>query len=482
MRIIRLVPLIILLFPLDLSAQMLLDSTVTYNYSSDQDSIRNRKKEYLYNASGQAVAESDYEWSPEKDIWLTAFRSEYAYDNHGNWNTNLTYYADSSKKGWILHAKREKQFNEVGELILQTDSWWNPGQSMWEPGLKLEITFTDNDTVIVKTETTYNWSSDLQNWFPLERFEERLNTAGKLIERTYASGKNSQQQWNWFYKEQYERDESGNTILMMTLRKYGNQDSWTPEFKAESTYSHSGLRLTLVSSAWDDPNQAWKPLSKMANIYNTHRDIINTYDYDWNELQNKWVLSQGDKYQLFYDSNDSLYLSRHSYLNPFQEWSEDRQSEYKYITSIKGYLYLDINYVWDSHINHYGWQPVTRHEKFIYADGTVTYEGWYTPGDGDGEWDCSGKEFNYYSFLSTGIDEKLVEKILIYPNPTDGILTITGYLKPVDIQIYSTLGQMIRSENRVENSLDISGLPAGIYFMVVIDGNTMIDRERIIKR
>ena len=480
MRIIRLVPLIILLFPLNLFSQLLRDSTITYSYLSDQDSIRNKKTEYLYNSSGPAISMSEYTWSLEKDAWLTSYKSEYGYDIRGNRNLMLSYYPDASKTGWILHAKREKQFNAVGEMILQTDSWWNPGQSIWEPGLKLEISF--NDTVNLKTETAYHWEPDQQKWFPDDRFEERSNTAGKLIERTYAMWTSSKQEWNCFCKEEYGWDEAGNNILMVTFRRDGNQYPWTAEYKVESTYNHSGQRLTLVLSRWDEQNQAWEPVSKQAKTYNTHGDIVFSYDYDWNGTQDKWIRRQGEKFQLSYDSNDSLSLSRHFYMNPFDEWSEDRQSEFKYISGVKGDLYININYEWDSHIDHYGWQSVTRYERFIYADGTITYEGWYTSVDGDQQWNCSGKTFSYFSLKTNGIQELYSDMIRIYPNPTDGIVTITGHLKPVDIKVYTIQGQMIQSENRVENSLDISCLPAGIYYLLIQDGNNILKREKIVKR
>jgi|GEM_PF-981476 len=71
--------------------------------------------------------------------------------------------------------------------------------------------------------------------------------------------------------------------------------------------------------------------------------------------------------------------------------------------------------------------------------------------------------------------QKLIinDQLKIYPNPTNSVLSIaqSGSVKGMRIKIYNIAGKEVMNLTTHEASIDVSMLPAGIYFMQVIDKN-----------
>lgn len=82
---------------------------------------------------------------------------------------------------------------------------------------------------------------------------------------------------------------------------------------------------------------------------------------------------------------------------------------------------------------------------------------------------------------SIGIDENYgQDKVNIYPNPTNGLLHISG-IRIDNIIIYNALGQQFKSISNVQNdeatiTIDCSGLNHGVYYVIVSGQNTVVRR------
>ena len=78
----------------------------------------------------------------------------------------------------------------------------------------------------------------------------------------------------------------------------------------------------------------------------------------------------------------------------------------------------------------------------------------------------------------TGIQD-LSEKPLVrvYPNPTDGEVHIMG-MEVAKVQVYNTIGQMVKTFGE-GNDISLSGMPKGLYFLLVTDksGNTAMTKS-----
>jgi hypothetical protein len=81
--------------------------------------------------------------------------------------------------------------------------------------------------------------------------------------------------------------------------------------------------------------------------------------------------------------------------------------------------------------------------------------------------------------LSVGEFE--IDKVTVYPNPTDGILNIVTHAGIANTNIFNHLGQLVLSVKEA-SKIDISSLSAGIYLMILSDGNGTNYTQKIIKK
>lgn len=84
----------------------------------------------------------------------------------------------------------------------------------------------------------------------------------------------------------------------------------------------------------------------------------------------------------------------------------------------------------------------------------------------------------------TGVETIAAEQVRLFPNPTTGIVTVNcGNMQVERIDVYTVAGQLVRTaeSNARMNTIDLTGAPAGIYF-VRITGNDTTIVKKISKR
>ena len=63
------------------------------------------------------------------------------------------------------------------------------------------------------------------------------------------------------------------------------------------------------------------------------------------------------------------------------------------------------------------------------------------------------------------------DKIIAYPNPTSSLLNLPGISDKSIIAVHSISGQLVK-EFKGNNSLDLSSLSNGVYFIIIRDGES----------
>jgi len=95
-----------------------------------------------------------------------------------------------------------------------------------------------------------------------------------------------------------------------------------------------------------------------------------------------------------------------------------------------------------------------------------------------------------YSLIVSGFDQAPLsnetfkeDNLFIYPNPTSDMLyfDITGDISLEKIEIYDTIGKKVLSSQINNNSVDVSQLTAGVYFVKIYSGENQITKK-IIKK
>ena len=96
------------------------------------------------------------------------------------------------------------------------------------------------------------------------------------------------------------------------------------------------------------------------------------------------------------------------------------------------------------------------------------------------------KESNtvYSATCSLGLEESIFDKVLIYPNPTKGEVNINN-IALEKITIYNSIGQLVKSfslnSGDTNNTVDLSGLPKGIYFLYLINQDAASAKKIIVE-
>jgi len=75
--------------------------------------------------------------------------------------------------------------------------------------------------------------------------------------------------------------------------------------------------------------------------------------------------------------------------------------------------------------------------------------------------------------------------ISLYPNPTEGLFTISGLVDLYNIEIVDVNGSILQNYNNATSpiSIDISVLPSGLYFVHIVRvGNPLLCMKKIIKQ
>ncbi|MCV2485799.1 T9SS type A sorting domain-containing protein [Flavobacterium sp. SH_e] len=83
-----------------------------------------------------------------------------------------------------------------------------------------------------------------------------------------------------------------------------------------------------------------------------------------------------------------------------------------------------------------------------------------------------------------GVDESTRTQAVIYPNPTKGELNIKNQ-NLEKANVYNTLGQLVKSftlnSSNTDNSINLSGLPKGVYYIYLISGDAASAKKVIVE-
>jgi hypothetical protein len=111
-------------------------------------------------------------------------------------------------------------------------------------------------------------------------------------------------------------------------------------------------------------------------------------------------------------------------------------------------------------------------------DLTVTYNPEMNPGN----FESNGlSEVIQVKMPATGFMSQSASALKIYPNPSHGIFTITGFIKTANIEIMNAVGEQIyRNETTLPVKLDLSGRPNGVYLLKVETDNRVFIEKIVI--
>lgn len=118
-------------------------------------------------------------------------------------------------------------------------------------------------------------------------------------------------------------------------------------------------------------------------------------------------------------------------------------------------------------------------------DGNLKTTGDINGGDMVKVTSADGKVIVYYTFgpltAANNVDTAGIE---VYPNPTKDMINVSGVKAGNRIQVYNSVGSIIRNVN-VQNNIErisLGNQPTGIYMIVVSDNNNVVTRFKAVKQ
>lgn len=119
----------------------------------------------------------------------------------------------------------------------------------------------------------------------------------------------------------------------------------------------------------------------------------------------------------------------------------------------------------------------TSDSNVIEPNGVGVYQVSYT--------DIYGCDYfsNALTVYALGLDENAsTSRVQVFPNPMDDLVSISSEDQISDLKLYDQLGQLIfqTSPQKMQESIDVSLLPNGLYFLQISIGNSL-ETKRLIK-
>lgn len=80
------------------------------------------------------------------------------------------------------------------------------------------------------------------------------------------------------------------------------------------------------------------------------------------------------------------------------------------------------------------------------------------------------------------VNESLKNSILIYPNPSGSEVSIETDMEGLNIELKNYLGVIVKKSSLINNKLNISTLPNGVYFVSFFNQGNLISTSKLIKK
>lgn len=138
---------------------------------------------------------------------------------------------------------------------------------------------------------------------------------------------------------------------------------------------------------------------------------------------------------------------------------------------------------------HYRYNPSTKNsstwpfdlEQFLLLNVAIGgYSG--TPDSNFTETSMIIDYVKIYQESTASTDNFFSSKFRVYPNPTSSEISIKTNEKIDKVEIFSTLGQKVYSENTPNKKLNISSLRAGLYLLKIYSKNNIATKKIVVKK
>lgn len=383
---------------------------------------------------------------PEESVWKPGSKESFQYDAQGN-NFLYTYYLwDGNLNLWVGNERTAFEFDAAGNITRVTQFLWDIEGGTWTGFYKVESSWENG---LLKTERQYYWDESLAQWK-----SNGVNTYqyedGLMVSAEFSEGDaNSDGIINYLdrTKTGYFYDDHQNLMRETVYVMIADDNQWIESWKAEYARTENPKSMSSVTFHWNKDAGQWIPLYKTEESYDQSGKMVLSRFSFYDSSSGTWLISFQDDYS--YDGNGdliSMISSDADYetgiLSPVDKW------EYSYDVA---HLWLDLILPYGYPLDYFK-HKVTGFKLFVYRED---------------QWVEEERGNVYYSALdASGIRESQTPKIRIFPNPSSGLLMISGLppCEPATIDFIDASGKQVSGFRITANSpVPVDHLPAGTY-------------------
>lgn len=223
------------------------------------------------------------------------------YDTNGNNTLGIGYYWNTLTKQWIDSWKFESLLDENGFVTMEIDYNWDTISNKWIGSNKYEYNNDSNGNDTLGVSYTLDTSS--KQWINANKFEFKYNS---LEEDTFEIVSNwdiTSNYWIASWENKFNYDAYGNVKLEIDANWDTNSNKWIELWKYAYTYKSDGSETVEIDSYWNETTNEWINYWQYDYFFNSNGNETLEIESYFDIRSNQWIL---DSKEYWYNSIHSL--------------------------------------------------------------------------------------------------------------------------------------------------------------------------------
>lgn len=238
----------------------------------------NDRFEFVYNEENLLIESHAYSWNEASNLWINKRKSENIYNENMDISESTGYAWNTDNNEWIWKNKTSYTYeNEDLTHKLKTYSFL--------PDYGYDYTYNDENLLSTMVNYSVEENININHYKSTYLYDDLLN----LINQTNYKWNETNNDWKAKTRKEYFFDDLNNLTKVIDYHTYNNDNElaygYKQEYAYDNTYSYDDLLLPIIpensAGIWFFINNN-KP-----EVYNNHLKTQTSY-YSWNDETAEW--------------------------------------------------------------------------------------------------------------------------------------------------------------------------------------------------